>query len=73
MATHRVVLKVSDRELECLSGAIESMDGLAERYVDDWDEDEEPLVSINDQTTALVEVIGRIRREVEARKGGTIQ
>jgi hypothetical protein len=64
MTTHRIVLKISDEEIAWLGQAIESLDGLASNYDDDWEPDEEPLASLTVEVENLVTIKERIEREV---------
>jgi len=66
MATHRIVLLISDEEITGLDDSITTLDNLCDNYTDDWNADEEPLVSLNAQETILLSIRDKIKREVLA-------
>jgi len=64
MATHRIVLDITDEEIESLTQTLETLNNLAEGYEDDWEDTEEPLAGILNQFSAINSLKYRIEREL---------
>lgn len=66
MATHRIVLLISDEEIDALGETLDGIDAEVNNYRDDWEPDEFPLVNLLALQTTMNALVWRIEREVLA-------